>query len=1446
MPTGQTTAEISALFQQALALQNAGRLSDAQIHYEKLLVLQPQHPNALNNLGILLNGAGLHQEALDLFERQLSVAPQDPHTHANRGVALKALGRLDDATDAYNAALRCDPDFHTAHNNLGNLRYGQSNWEVALTHFEAAAKLVPDSKEYRFMVAKCLLELQAMERAEAELRLVLRQDPSDADAWGTLGRLWTERHCMPEALRCFEQGLQARPDYPGLTYNRGLARLLAGDMAGGFADYERRFDVPDFPSKRIKTTKPLWQGQPLPSQTLLVHAEQGLGDTLQFLRYIDRLSSRCLRVLLLIQESLTPLVVLPANVELVHEGSRPPAYDFVCPLLSLPHWLGLGANAPPTRPYLKQDPERSARWAPRFSAPGLRVGLVWAGNPSHKNDANRSIDLDMLLPALALDGVQFYSFQVGPRSTDVQRLPESAQAKVVDLSDDLKDFGDTAAALQHVDLLVCVDTSICHVAAAMGLPVWLMLPWMPDWRWLLEREDSPWYPSMRLLRQPRYRDWGAVVSTLAKDLKELASPQSAGGRRRSAAAHALVEQGRVMLERNEHELASPAFWRALRECPTHARAASALAIAAFRTGRTTDAVMLGQRACRLSPLDPETWSNCGAYFKAIGDVPGALRCFEQGLQARPDYPGLTYNRGLARLLAGDMAGGFADYERRFDVPDFPSKRIKTTKPLWQGQPLPSQTLLVHAEQGLGDTLQFLRYIDRLSSRCLRVLLLIQESLTPLVVLPANVELVHEGSRPPAYDFVCPLLSLPHWLGLGANAPPTRPYLKQDPERSARWAPRFSAPGLRVGLVWAGNPSHKNDANRSIDLDMLLPALALDGVQFYSFQVGPRSTDVQRLPESAQAKVVDLSDDLKDFGDTAAALQHVDLLVCVDTSICHVAAAMGLPVWLMLPWMPDWRWLLEREDSPWYPSMRLLRQPRYRDWGAVVSTLAKDLKELASPQSAGGRRRSAAAHALVEQGRVMLERNEHELASPAFWRALRECPTHARAASALAIAAFRTGRTTDAVMLGQRACRLSPLDPETWSNCGAFMKANGMLAQAAEFQLEAVRMGPDNPSAQSNLGNILGVLGEWERALQAARAAVALTPQSIDFLFNLGIALKENGLFDEALSTFRRAQSASGGNIKAELHEALLELLMGQYAKGWTHYESRWLQPDAKEKRNFSQPLWTGQDLRGQRILLHAEQGFGDTLQFLRFVPTLAQQGAHVILVVQAELHSIASRVQGVAQLVSSGAELPPFDYQCPLMSIPAGLGLELADLVPTAPYLHASADKVQEWKDQLGPRKKYRVALVWAGRPTHGNDANRSLRLGQLQALLVLPNVECISVQKGDAVAQIAQLPSAYKIRNLSPQIHSFEDTAAILTQVDELVTVDTSVAHLAGGLGVKVRVLLPLIPDWRWLLSRSDSPWYPSARLYRQTQRGAWGPVLKNLLKSVQSDATKSTKKRR
>jgi tetratricopeptide (TPR) repeat protein len=1009
-------------FASALSCQQRGEIVRAERDYRALLVQDPGHADALNNLGVLLNGAGRNVEALECFSSLAFIEAKSPRAEANLGATLRALGRRDEALAAYRRALAISPSYTVAHGNLGNLLYEMEQYPKAVEHFAQAAQLSPTSAEYRFMLAKALLECQRHERAAAELASVIVQEPAHADAWGTFARVWAERHRMAEALLCFERGLEAKPDYAGLMYNRGLARLLAGDLPGGFADYERRFDVPDFPSKRLKVKQPLWNGQPLPNHTLLLHAEQGLGDTLQFLRYLPEAAKRVQHALLLIQETLTPLLAagtLPDNVVLLHEGQPLPHFDVVCPLLSLPHLFG----------------------------------------------------------------------------------------------------------------------------------------------------------------------------------------------------------------------------------------------------------------------------------------------------------------------------------------------------------------------------------------------------TNLLSIPATV-----------------------------------PYLYVDAARSQDWERRLAGTSLRVGLVWAGNPSHKNDANRSLDLAELQPLFALPGIRFFSLQFGPRSTDIVRLGLTEQ--LTDLAPHISNFADTAAALTELDLLVCVDTSSAHLAGALGLPVWLLVPWMPDWRWLLEREDSPWYPSLRILRQPRYRDWANVVDRLAHDLKELAAPASAAGKRRLASADFLVEEGRPLLERGQFDLATPAFWRALRECPTHARTSSALAVASFRTGQPRAAVTFGSRACRLNPKDPEAFSNLGAYLKAQGNIEEALKAQQEAIRLAPRNASAQSNLGNTLGALGRWEEAKTAAQRAVRLAPDSPEFHYNLGIALKESADFAAALRAFRAAQRLGNGHVKACLHEALIELLTGDLANGWKHYESRWLQPDCKESRSFDRPLWNGEPLAGKRILIHAEQGFGDSFQFLRYLPLLAEQGAHVILVVQPELETLATRIRGLAQLLPSGSSLPAFDMHCPLLSLPRAFDTTLETIPASIPYLQMDPQRKRQWHTRLRGLRRYRVGLVWAGRPTHANDANRSLSLGALQALLDHPVLDCVSLQKGSAVDQIAVLPTPCRLLDLGKEITSFDDTAAILGELDELVSVDTSIAHLAGGLGCRVRLLLPRIPDWRWLWNRADSPWYPTMKLYRQIIRGDWTVPLRALREDLLAAALAKQRK--
>lgn len=560
------------------------------------------------------------------------------------------------------------------------------------------------------------------------------------------------------------------------------------------------------------------------------------------------------------------------------------------------------------------------------------------------------------------------------------------------------------------------------------------------------------------------------------------------------------------------------------------------------------------------------------------------------------------------------------------------------------------------------------------------------------------------------------------------------------------------------------------------------------------------------------------DDAAPLHTLVAVLADCDLALLPPGIVADAACAVGVPLWL-----------LGVDSASMPPAPCVCHIPCATDASPNWTTeLARQLSALSAPPPEDALRQ-------LEQGRQALEREDLVAACTPFWALWRETPTLARAVAALAVCAHRAGLPHQAVALGVRACRLDPQNAESHSNLGAFLKQIGQIETARAYQQRAVDIAPNSAQAHSNLGNTLGALGHWEDAVAHAQQAVTLAPNAAEYRYNLGIGLRESTRYAEALAAFRQAQALAGGHLKAQLHIALTELLTGDMPAGWQHYDCRWDQVDAKEKRRqFEVPEWKGENLAGKTLLVHAEQGFGDSFQFLRFIPELAQRGARVILVVQPEVHTLASRLEGVHTLVASGAPLPPFDLHTPLLGVPAALGMRLADIPAAIPYLSPNKERQLHWQERLSAHDRYRVALVWAGRPTHGNDANRSLALQALAPLLALPGIAFFALQKGPAAAQAHALPQHLQPQVLDEEIHDFEDTAAILACMDELVTVDTSVAHLAGALGCRTRVLLPQVPDWRWLLDRNDSPWYPQATLYRQTRRGVWSDPIAQIKHDV------------
>ncbi len=364
-------------------------------------------------------------------------------------------------------------------------------------------------------------------------------------------------------------------------------------------------------------------------------------------------------------------------------------------------------------------------------------------------------------------------------------------------------------------------------------------------------------------------------------------------------------------------------------------------------GRLDRAVETARKSVALNPLDPLALMNCGIILAEQLDFDSAVDCFNRALALKPDLAGAHFGLAEVLLSRGEFARGWEEYEWRFRLNDVPQAIPKTDRPQWDGKPLPQGKLLLVADQGFGDGIQFGRYIPWATQRCATVVLAASQTLRPLLTqFDPSVRVFSAWAEAGAFDAWCPLTGLPRLAGTTLETIPAKtPYLHAQPDRVTRWAARLDAVtqrGLRrIGCVWAGRPTHKNDWKRSMTLADLAPVTALDGIALIVLQKG--SGQRQTGSYYGRAPLVHLSAEIGDFEDTAAIIDGLDLVLTVDTSVAHLAGAMGKPVWIMLPWAAEWRWLQNRSDSPWYPTMRLFRQPAPGDWRGVAAQVAAALK-----------------------------------------------------------------------------------------------------------------------------------------------------------------------------------------------------------------------------------------------------------------------------------------------------------------------------------------------------------------------------------------------------------------------------------------------------------------------------------------------------------------------
>jgi tetratricopeptide (TPR) repeat protein len=712
--------------------RNDGRLIEAEAVCRQVLTAQPNLAEAAHLLGVIAHQSGKLGEAIEHVQRATKLAPQVALFHANLGEMLRLAGRPKLAVEAARRALAIEPNMAGAWSNLGVALYELKDYEEAERAQRKAIAAAPDFAQAHSNLGNALHALKRFDEAVAGYRRALAIDPNYADAWANLGTTLHHSGSFDDGIVALRRAIALAPYHANAHAGLGILLLMRGDLAEGWDEYEWRLRSTERKGPRFPE-KP-WQGDSLAGRHIYVQAEQGFGDTLQFARYLPLVAARAGSVTVRVHQQLVSLLRESfSGVTVLGDRGDPAPYQCDAVLLSLPRLLKTRLETIPAQvPYLRAPAEAVRRWRERLGKmSGLKVGLVWAGNPEHVNDHRRSVDLKLLEPLFAVRGASFASLQVGPRAADLKKLAASPthpqrepgkfraaifpgtpkrgrerEGAIDDLAPALGDFVESAAAVSALDLVITVDTAMAHLAGALGKPVWVLLPWVTDWRWMLRRDDNPWYPTMRLFRQERGEPWSAVIARVAGDLGMVAAgdpaaltPFKTAGERRAAEAAAIIaaeaahaaplprtpipeiaiphtlNAGQALIlaeQKRRHGFLADAddlIRRAVANEPDNAEAEHMLGIIAHQSGKLAEAIEHVRRATALKPDVALYHANLGEMCRLAGRVDEAIAAGRRALELNPDYPGALSNLGIALFDQGKFEDALAHYDRALALDD---------------------------------------------------------------------------------------------------------------------------------------------------------------------------------------------------------------------------------------------------------------------------------------------------------------------------------------------------------------------------------------------------------------------------------------------------------------------------------------------------------------------------------------------------------------------------------------------------------------------------------------------------------------------------------------------------------------------------------------------------------------------------------------------------------
>ena len=710
---GQTAfMPLGEALQYADRCRNEGRLMEAEAVCRQILQAQPNLPEAEHLLGVIAHQNGKLGEAIEHVQRATKFAPQIALFHANLGEMLRLAGRPKLAAEEARRALEIEPQMPAALSNLGVALYELKDYEEAARAQRQAIAAAPNFAEAHSNLGNALHALRKFNEAIAAYQRAIELKPDYADACANLGTTLHHSGSFDEGIAALRRAIALAPHHANAHSGLGILLLMRGELGEGFDEYEWRLRSTERKGPRFPEIP--WQGENLAGKHIYVQAEQGFGDTLQFARYIPFLAKRAGRVTLRVHQQLVTLLreSLPGITVLGDRGDPAP-YQCDAVLLSLPRLFKTRLETIPAQvPYLR-PPADAVQRCQKYLAnmKGVKVGLVWAGNPEHVNDTRRSLELKTLAPLFKVAGVSFASLQFGPRMADLKKLAPTPTlprergrvgvGAIENLGARFEDFTDTAGAVSALDLVITVDTSVAHLAGALGKPVWVLLPWVTDWRWLLHREDNPWYPTMRLFRQKRGEDWADIIPRIAKELAAVAqgapaplTPFKAEGERRAVQAAAImaaeavqaaapvavtaqtIPPGQALIiaeQKRRHGFLADAdelTRRAVDAEPDNAEAAHMLGIIAHQSGKLSDAIAHVQRAIAINPDVSLYHANLGEMCRLAGRLDEAIAASRRAIALDPNNAGAHSNLGIALFEQGRFEEALELYDRAIALQDY--------------------------------------------------------------------------------------------------------------------------------------------------------------------------------------------------------------------------------------------------------------------------------------------------------------------------------------------------------------------------------------------------------------------------------------------------------------------------------------------------------------------------------------------------------------------------------------------------------------------------------------------------------------------------------------------------------------------------------------------------------------------------------------------------------